>query len=616
MSWQRRLLRVNLTDLSATIEPLNEEWAQSYLGQRGLGTKYLFEEIDPGVNPLAPGNKLIFATGPLTGTMAATGGRYSVITKGALTNAIACSNSGGQFGAELKFAGYDMLIVEGRAQEPVYLYIENDKVRLLSAEHLWGRTVWETEPAIKQAHHDPLIHVASIGPSAEYGCRFACVVNDMYRAAGRSGVGTVMGSKKLKAIAVRGTKGVTVSDPEEFMRVVNDVGRIMREDSGRKSLTKEGTLAMMDTTNVFGTLPTRNFRDVQFEGADKINAGAMHSSNENDHVNFIANSACFGCTIGCGRICHIDPEHFSVRDKPRYHGASGGLEYETAYALGAAVGVADLDAATYCGFLCNEYGMDPISLGGSIAAAMELFDIGALGEADTGGIKLEFGSAEALCAITEAVARGQGFGRDVGMGSKILCEKYGHPELSMSVKGQEFAAYDGRSMQGMGLGYATSNRGACHLRAGPYEDDFTTLESDTKARVVKETQDYIAAVDSSGLCLFPGDAGFSEEDFARHINAACTGEWDLERLLETGERIWNLERQFNLAAGFTGKDDTLPPRILTEPAPSGAAKGWCAGWARCCRNITNCEAGMKPGGLPPKRWDVWEFPGQHNRQSD
>ena len=574
MSWQRRLLRVNLTDLSATIEPLNEEWAQSYLGQRGLGTKYLFEEIDPGVNPLAPGNKLIFATGPLTGTMAATGGRYSVITKGALTNAIACSNSGGQFGAELKFAGYDMLIVEGRAQEPVYLYIENDKVRLLSAEHLWGRTVWETEPAIKQAHHDPLIHVASIGPSAEYGCRFACVVNDMHRAAGRSGVGTVMGSKKLKAIAVRGTKGVTVSDPEEFMRVVNDVGRIMREDSGRKSLTREGTLAMMDTTNVFGTLPTRNFRDVQFEGADKINAGAMHSSNENDHVNFIANSACFGCTIGCGRICHIDPEHFSVRDKPRYHGASGGLEYETAYALGAAVGVADLDAATYCGFLCNEYGMDPISLGGSIAAAMELFDIGALGEADTGGIKLEFGSAEALCAITEAVVRGQGFGRDVGMGSKILCEKYGHPELSMSVKGQEFAAYDGRSMQGMGLGYATSNRGACHLRAGPYEDDFTTLESDTKARVVKETQDYIAAVDSSGLCLFPGDAGFSEEDFARHINAACTGEWDLERLLETGERIWNLERQFNLAAGFTGKDDTLPPRILTEPAPSGVAKGW------------------------------------------
>ena len=574
MSWQHQILRVNLTDLNCTIEPLNEEWAQSYLGQRGLGTKYLYEEIDPGVDPVSPENKLIFATGPLTGTMASTGGRYSVITKGALTNAIACSNSGGQFGAELKLAGYDLLILEGKAPEPVYLHIENDRVRLLPADHLWGRTVWETETTIKRDHSDPLIHVASVGPSAEYGCRYACVVNDMHRAAGRSGVGTVMGSKHLKAIAVRGTKGLSVSDPEAFMQVVMSTAQAMREDDGRKALTKDGTISMMDTTNVYGTLPTRNFRDVQFEGADKIGMGAMKAANENGHVNLVTNSACFGCTIGCGRICRIDPEHFSVKDKPQYHGASGGLEYETAYALGSGVGVSDIDAATYCGFLCNEYGMDPISLGGSISAAMELFDIGAIDESVTGGIKLEFGSAEALCAMTEAVARGEGFGRDVGMGSKLLCEKYGHPELSMSVKGQEFAAYDGRSMQGMGLGYATSNRGACHLRAAPYEDDFTTLEPAGKAQVVKETQDFIAAVDSSGLCLFSGFGGFSNELVAGHINAACTGEWSLERLQQTGERIWNLERQFNLAAGLTASDDTLPPRILTEPAPSGVAKGW------------------------------------------
>ena len=574
MSWQHQILRVNLTDLNCTIEPLNEEWAQSYLGQRGLGTKYLYEEIDPGVDPVSPENKLIFATGPLTGTMASTGGRYSVITKGALTNAIACSNSGGQFGAELKLAGYDLLILEGKAPEPVYLHIENDRVRLLPADHLWGRTVWETETTIKRDHSDPLIHVASVGPSAEYGCRYACVVNDMHRAAGRSGVGTVMGSKHLKAIAVRGTKGLSVSAPEAFMQVVMSTAQAMREDDGRKALTKDGTISMMDTTNVYGTLPTRNFRDVQFEGADKIGMGAMKAANENGHANLVTNSACFGCTIGCGRICRIDPEHFSVKDKPQYHGASGGLEYETAYALGSGVGVSDIDAATYCGFLCNEYGMDPISLGGSISAAMELFDIGAIDESVTGGIKLEFGSAEALCAMTEAVARGEGFGRDVGMGSKLLCEKYGHPELSMSVKGQEFAAYDGRSMQGMGLGYATSNRGACHLRASPYEDDFTTLEPAGKAQVVKETQDFIAAVDSSGLCLFSGFGGFSNELVAGHINAACTGEWSLERLQETGERIWNLERQFNLAAGLTASDDTLPPRILTEPAPSGVAKGW------------------------------------------
>ncbi|MCZ6503811.1 MAG: aldehyde ferredoxin oxidoreductase C-terminal domain-containing protein, partial [Gammaproteobacteria bacterium] len=280
-----------------------------------------------------------------------------------------------------------------------------------------------------------------------------------------------------------------------------------------------------------------------------------------------------GSTIGSGRICHIDPEHFTVSDKPQYQGSSRGIEYETSYALGSAVGVADIDAATYCGFLCNEFGMDPISLGGSIAAAMELFEIGAISEADTGGVNLQFGSAQALVQMTEATARAEGFGVDIGLGSKRLCEKYGHAELSMSVKGQEFAAYDGRSMQGMGLAYATSNRGACHLRANPYEDDSATTQPDTKARVVKESQDYVAAVDSSGLCLFAGDAGMTEEDFADQINAACDGAWSLDRLRETGERIWNLERQFNLAAGLSNKDDTLPARLLKEPAPSGSGKG-------------------------------------------
>jgi aldehyde:ferredoxin oxidoreductase len=525
------------------------------------------------VDALAAENKLIFATGPLTGTMASTGGRYSVVCKGALTNAIACSNSGGQFGAELKFAGYDLVIIEGRASEPVYLYIHNDQVELRSAKELWGKTVWETEPLIKKTHQDPLLRVSSIGPAGENMCRFACVVNDLHRAAGRSGVGAVMGSKNLKAIAVRGSKGVTVTNPEDFMQSVNNAKTVMEESDDRKALSREGTLSMMDIANTFGTLPTRNFREVQFEGADKINVETMHSVDANGHSNLITNSACFGCTIGCGRICHIDPNHFSVKDKPQYHGASGGLEYETAFALGSAVGVADMDAATYCGFLCNEYGMDPISLGGSISAAMELFQIGAISEADTGGIKLEFGSAEALVQITEATTRAEGFGKDIAMGSLRLCEKYGHAELSMSVKGQEFAAYDGRSMQGMGLAYATSNRGACHLRASPYDDDFETTEPDTKAQVVKDSQDYVASVDSSGLCLFAGDAGMSEEDFAAQINAACDGDWDLERLTKTGERIWNLERQFNLAAGLSINDDTLPPRLLNEPAPSGSGKG-------------------------------------------
>ena len=576
MGWQRKLLRVNLTAGTCVSEALNMAWAETFLGQRGLATKYLTEEIDPQVDPLAPENKLIIATGPLTGTPASTGGRWSAVTKGALTGAIACSNSGGMFGGELKMAGWDMLILEGRSPHPVYLFVEDGHAELKDARHLWGKTVWEVEPAIKAAHNDQLIRIASIGPSGEYGCRYACIMNDMHRAAGRSGVGAVMGSKQLKAIAVRGTVGVTPHNAKALMQAVAESGKALAANGGRESLNRFGTIPMMDVTGTFGALPTRNNRQVQFEEFEKITARAMCTPNRNGHTNLIRNGACFACTIGCGRICHIDPQHFSVQDRPNYHGASGGLEYETAYAMGAAVGVDDLDAATFAGFLCNEYGMDPISLGGTIAAAMELFDLGLITEADTGGIRLEFGNAQVLCQLAELAGKGEGFGRVIGLGSRLLCEKFGRPDLSMSVKGQEFAAYDGRAMQGMGLAYATSNRGACHLRASPYDHDFRSTEIAGKAKVVKDSQDYIAAIDSTGLCIFTSLSGFSQEHFANLVEAACGGGWTTQRLLETGERIWNLERQFNLAAGLSMRDDTLPPRILQEPAPSGTAKGLVA----------------------------------------
>jgi len=573
MSWHRKVLRVNLTAGTCVSEPLNMAWAEAYLGQRGLATRYLMEEIDPKVDPVSPDNKLIITTGPLTGTMAATAGRWSAVTKGALTGAIACSNSGGQFGGELKQAGWDMVILEGRAEHPVYLYIEDDKAELLDASHLWGRSVWEIEPAIKKAHNDPLIRIASIGQAGEYGCTYACIVNDLHRAAGRSGVGTVMGSKQLKAIAVRGTVGVKLENANAFMTAVREANEAVAGSEGRIGFTRYGTIAMMDVTGEFGALPTRNNRDVQFEGHEKLNATAQQTPNEHGHTNLIRNGACFACTIGCGRISHIDPQHFSVKDRPKYQGASGGLEYETAYALGAACGVDDLEAATFAGYLCNEYSMDPISLGGTIAAAMELYDLGAITDEDTGGIKCEFGNAEALCQLAELAGKGEGFGRDIGLGSKRLCEKYGRPELSMAVKGQEFAAYDGRAMQGMGLAYATSNRGACHLRANPYASDFGSTEIEGKAKVVKDSQDQVAAIDSTGLCLFTLPAGLTVEHYAKLIDTACGGAWDVARFLETGERIWNLERQFNLLAGLTKADDTLPKRILEEPAPSGAAKG-------------------------------------------
>jgi aldehyde:ferredoxin oxidoreductase len=570
MSWQQRILRVNLTTGSCNIEPLNMTWANEYLGQRGLGSKYLLEEMDPSVDSLSVENKLIFATGPLTGTMASTGGRWSVITKGPLTDAIACSNSGGKFGAELKLAGYDLVIIEGKSDKPVYLHIENEKVKLCDASEIWGKTVWETEGLLQKKYSDPLMRFASIGQAGEDLCRYACIVNDLHRAAGRSGVGAVMGSKNLKSIGVRGTVGVKNANPEHFIKTVNAVNARMND---REGMSRDGTLDMIDVTNSFGSLPTRNNRQVRFEGTEKLNPNAMQTPNENGHTNLITNGACFGCTIGCGRICKIDPTHFSVKDKPQYHKASGGLEYESAYALGAACGVDDIDAATYAGFLCNEYGMDPISLGGSIAAAMELFDIGAITEKDTGGIKLEFGSAQALVTISELTARSEGFGKDIAMGSKRLTAKYGHPDLSMSVKGQEFAGYDGRSMQGMGLAYATNNRGACHMRADPYESDFDTTEIEGKAAIVKNSQDEISFIDSSGLCLFPGGCGWTLSDYLELVDGACEGSWDMDRLQQTGERIWNLERQFNLLAGLSKADDTLPKRILEEPAEVGAGKG-------------------------------------------
>ena len=581
MGWTRKVLRVNLTKGSCEVEPLKMEWAAKYLGQRGLASKYLSEEVNPRVDPLSPENKLIFATGPLTGTMASTGGRYSVITKGALTNAIACSNSGGYFGAELKFAGWDMVILEGKAKKPVYLYIENEHAELRSADGLWGKSVWETEPEIRARHSDPQIRIASIGRAGENLVRYACVMNDLDRAAGRSGVGAVMGSKNLKAIAVRGTLGIKVDDFGKFMGAVTAGKKVLAENAVTgQGLPTYGTQVLMNVINETGALPTRNHKDVQFEGAHKISAEAMHEKRTSDgKSNLVTNQACFGCTIACGRISQIDKNHFTVVNRPEYWAPSGGLEYEAAWALGAATGVDDLEALTYANFICNEQGMDPISFGATVGAAMELYEMGAITDKETGGVAMPFGAAEALAKLADLTATGKGIGKEIGLGSKRLCEKYGHPDLSMSVKGQEFPAYDSRGIQGMGLGYATSNRGACHLRGYTVASEVLgipektdPLASDGKAGLVKAFQDATAAVDSSGLCVFTTFA-WTLDDIAPQVDGACEGDWSTDKLLEVGERIWNLERRFNLDAGFTAKDDNLPKRLLKEAAKTGPAQG-------------------------------------------
>ena len=396
MSWQKKILRVDLDARTCESEDLNMDWAHKYLGSRGLATKYFAEEVDAKVDPLSADNKLIIATGPLTSTVAPTSGRWTAITKGPLTGAIACSNSGGFFGAELKNAGWDMIIFEGRSSSPVYLDIKNEEAELKDASAMWGKSVWETEDMLREIRGDKFIRCASVGQAGENGVLFAGIINDKDRAAGRSGVGTVMGSKNLKAIAVRGTVGVKPEDPEALSKAANAAKKILAENAVTgEGLPTFGTQVLMNVINETGALPTRNSTDVQFEGANNISAEAMAEVRESDgRANLVSNAACFGCPIECQRVSVIDPEHFTVKGRPQYQIESGGLEYEAAWALGAATGVDDLDALTFCNFACNEYGMDPISLGATIGAAMELYKDGVITDADTGGIKLEWGNAK------------------------------------------------------------------------------------------------------------------------------------------------------------------------------------------------------------------------------
>jgi aldehyde:ferredoxin oxidoreductase len=414
-----------------------------------------------------------------------------------------------------------------------------------------------------------------------------------------------MGSKNLKAVAVRGTKGAAqIKDPKAFMAAAKAAKKVLADNPVTgQGLPKYGTQVLMNVINDMGARPTRNHRDVQFEDARKISGEAMHEKRPTDgKTHLVTNNACFGCTIACGRISRIDETHFTVVNKPQYWGASGGLEYEAAWALGSANGVGDLEALQYVNVLCNEDGMDPISFGATVAAAMELHDLGILTK-DMIGMDAPFGSAQALVKLAEMTAVGEGFGKEIGTGSARMCAKYGRPELSMGVKSQEFPAYDSRGIQGMGLTYATSNRGACHLRSYtvasevlgiPVKTD--PLVTEGKADLVKAFQDATAVFDSSGTCVFTTFA-WTLADLQPQLAAACEGEWTMESLAALGERIWNMERVFNNAAGFTAKDDDLPPRLKTEPAKTGPAKGLVSGIDKMRPEYYQVR-GWTPEGVP------------------
>lgn len=562
--WTGKILRVNLSDRSVKVEDLNYELAREFIGGRGLATKYIFDEVDPKIDPLSPENKLIFATGPLTGTYGAANGRYMVVTKAPLTGTIGSSNSGGYFGPELKFAGYDMLIIEGKADKPVYISIYNDQVEIKDASHLWGKTTHETVDALRSEFHEDA-KIACIGPAGEKLSYIACVVNDKHRAAGRSGVGAVMGSKNLKAVAVRGTKGIKISDPQAFRNIaLKATEKIKANAVTSGGLPSYGTAVLVNIINESGLFPTKNFNLDVFEGAVEI-------SGENMAKTILKrNKGCFGCTIGCGRVTQIAVDgELKIIEGP---------EYESIWALGADCGVSNLKAVARANYLCDIYGIDPISLGGTIACAMELYEKGIIPQKDV-EIPLQFGDGEVLVKMAEKAGKREGFGDKLALGSYRLAELYNATEYSMTVKKQEFPAYDGRVAQGMAINYATSNRGACHVRGYmispeilgiPEKLDPTALEG--KARWTKTFQDLTAVVDSAGICLFLTFA-IGAEEIRDFYNAATGQNVTADDLMLAGDRIWNLERLFNLKAGIDPSQDTLPKRILEEPVVNGPHKG-------------------------------------------
>lgn len=564
--YQGKILRVNLTTGKISEEKIDENFAKKWLGTRGFGIYFLLKEMDPKAKPFSPENKLIFATGPLTGTTAPTGGRYMVITKSPLTGYIAMANSGGFFGAELKFAGWDAIIFEGKADHPVYLYINDDQVELRDASHIWGKVVSETEKILMEEVGDKRVQIASIGPAGENLVRFAAVMNNGHRAAGRGGVGAVMGSKNLKAVVVRGHKRVEVADRQKFTSVVKEkIEKLKKDPVAGGGLPKYGTAVLVNIINSNGLYPTRNFQDSQFEYAEEQSGEALAAKY------LKRNKPCFACPIGCGRVT--------------YHPALGeteGPEYESIWALGANLGINDLASIVIANHLCDEYGLDTISTGGTLATAMELYEKGPIKPEDLGDAPpLRFGNTEVLHYYIEKLTFRKGFGDKLAEGGYRLAEMYNGVEYFMGVKKQELPAYDPRGAEGHGLAYATNNRGGCHIKnymispeilGYPYKMDPHDI-SDEKIKMVILFQDLTALIDAAGLCVFT-TFGLGADDYRDMLNAALGWDFTTEEYLKIGERIWNAERLFNLKAGLDPlKEDTLPKRLLEEPVKAGPNKG-------------------------------------------
>ncbi|MBU3160389.1 aldehyde ferredoxin oxidoreductase family protein [Clostridium frigoris] len=558
-----KILRINLKDRTIKVEALDLELAKKFIGGRGLGTKIFMDEVDPKVDPLSPENKLIIITGPLTGTPVPTGGRYMVVTKSPQSGTIACSNSGGYWGAEFKAAGYDMIIFEDKADTPVYLTIIDDKVEIKDASGLWGKLVTETTDIIRKEMPDKS-KIMTIGPAGERLSNMAAIMNDYDRAAARSGVGAVMGSKNLKAIAVKGSSKPQIADAAKLKEVSKVWLKTIKANGVTGAgLPTYGTAVLVNILNENGVHPVNNFQESYTEKADDISGETMTK----DYL--VRKNPCFRCPIACGRWVKIEDMGIEV----------GGPEYETLWAFGSDCGVYDIVATFKANYWCNEYGLDTISVGATIAAGMELYQRGYIKEDELEGTPLEFGNVQGMIDWTIKIGKGEGFGAKMAEGSYRLCDSYGVADLSMSVKKLEIPAYDPRGIMGQGLSFATSNRGGCHVRGYMISPEILGLPEkldrfaiDGKATWTKIFQDLTASIDSLGLCLFTSFA-MGAPDYAALYNAVCGTEHTAESILESGDRIWNIERQFNLQAGIDASQDTLPKRLLTEPIVDGPSKG-------------------------------------------
>ena len=558
-----KTLRVDLSRKKISSEDLNTQWARMFIGGKGLGAKYLFEELKPNTDPLSPENVMIIMTGPLTGTTAPCASRYAMFTKSPLTGAFLDSYIGGYLGAELKFAGFDAVIIKGKAEKPVYLWITDGKAEFRDAKDLWGLDIHETEKRIKEDLEDKEVKVAAIGPAGENLVKMACITVDLYRHAGRGGAGAVMGSKKLKAVAVRGHQGVSVPKIEDFIALSQEITKndVLTADNEWAKI--DGTPGFLRMVQEAGILPTRNFQMGVFEHVNKIDEVALKEKI------LVRRRACYGCPLGCGNLTQVKHGPFAGT-------VVEGPEYETLAMAGANCYISDLEGIAKYNLLCDQLGLDTISTGDAIAFAMECYERGIITMKDTNGLELTFGNVEAYIEMPRLIAYRKSIGNILAEGVRRAAEKIGKgsERFAVQVKGLEYPGYDPRGSIGMALAYAVSDRGACHLRAWPANSEaFGHLDpfaTEGKAQLVIDDQNLYSVKWSLVVCDFYA-IGYS--NIARLCSAA-TG-WDLEEkdVKIIGERVWNLTRLFNVREGLSRKNDTLPERISKDQLKRGRAEG-------------------------------------------